>query len=132
MAALLSRGPLSLDRAYAAVRSPERGAVLLFLGTVRASEAGRPISAIEYEAYEAMALRELEKAAALAAARHGAAVHAVHRLGPVPAGEPSVIVAAAAAHRAEAFAACRDVIEALKAAVPIWKTDFLPAAAEAR
>ncbi|MBI3300353.1 MAG: molybdenum cofactor biosynthesis protein MoaE [Elusimicrobia bacterium] len=124
MGVRLTREPLSLDAVYAAVRSPARGGVALFSGVVRASEDGAPISRIDYEAYEPLALKELARIAARAEESHGAAVEVHHRLGPVPAGEASVLVAAAAAHRAEAFAACREVIDRLKETVPIWKADF--------
>lgn len=124
MPVLLTRDPLSLDAVYAAVRSPQRGGVVLFSGVVRDLEDGAPIGAIGYEAYEPMAAKELARIAAAAEAAHGAVVTVHHRLGPVPAGEASVLVAAAAAHRAEAFAACREVIDRLKETVPIWKADF--------
>ena len=124
MPVLLTRDPLSLDAVYAAVRSPKRGGVVLFSGVVRDLEDGAPVSAIGYEAYEPLAAKELARIAAAAEAAHGAAVTVHHRLGPVPAGEASVLVAAAAEHRAEAFAACREVIDRLKETVPIWKADF--------
>lgn len=124
MAVLLTREALSLDAAYSAVRSPKCGGVVLFSGVVRDTEAGAPVAAIGYEAYEPMAAKELARIAAAAEAAHGAAVVIHHRLGPVPAGEASVLVAAAAAHRAEAFAAAREVIDRLKEIVPIWKVDF--------
>ena len=125
MAVLLPREPLSLDAVYAAVRSPERGGVVLFSGVVRDTEGGAKIGAIGYEAYEPLAAKELARIVAAAEAAHGAAVAVHHRLGPVAAGEASVLVAAAAAHRPEAFAACREVIDRLKETVPIWKADFL-------
>lgn len=124
MPVLLTRETLSLDAVYAAVRSTERGGVVLFSGVVRDTEDGARIGAIGYEAYEALALKELGRIVAAAEAAHGAAVAVHHRLGPVPAGEASVLVAAGAAHRAEAFAACREVIDRLKETVPIWKADF--------
>ena len=124
MSVKLTREPLSLDAAYAAVRAPGRGGVALFAGVVRDSEAGTPVSAIGYEAYEPLAIKELARIALAAERAHAAAVEVHHRLGKVPAGEASVLVAAAAAHRAEAFAACREVIDRLKETVPIWKADF--------
>ncbi|HVE13111.1 MAG TPA: molybdenum cofactor biosynthesis protein MoaE [Elusimicrobiota bacterium] len=127
MEILLTREPLSLDAACRAVRAPGRGGVVLFLGEVRPEEKGKAVSSIEYEAYESMARKELERLAAGAERAHGAAVAVHHRLGPVPAGETSVIVAAASAHRAEAFAACREVIDRLKESAPIWKASFAEA-----
>lgn len=124
----LTREPLSLDEAYAVVRSPELGGIVVFSGSVRDSEEGRPLGAIEYEAYESMARSLLERLCAEVESRHSARAAVFHRLGSVPAGEPSVLVAAAAAHRAEAFAACRELIDRLKTDIPIWKTSFTPAA----
>lgn len=120
----LTRAPLSLPPLLSAVSSPSRGAVVAFLGCVRGSEAGEPVSAIDYEAYEAMAERELAAAVRRTEARFGAAVALSHRLGRVPAGEASVAIATAAPHRREAFEACRFMIETLKSKAPIWKTGF--------
>lgn len=124
MAVRLSADRLSLDAAYAEVRSDERGGVVIFSGVVRATEAGAPIAAISYEAYESMAAKELARIVAEAEREHGACVAVHHRTGRVPVGEASVLVAAAAAHRAEAFAACRQVIDRLKETAPIWKAEF--------
>lgn len=124
MAVKLTPDRLSLDAAYEEVRSGERGGVVIFSGTVRSTEEGAPIAAISYEAYESMAAKELARIVAEAQREHGAAVAVHHRTGRVPVGEASVLVAAAAAHRAEAFAACRQVIDRLKQTAPIWKAEF--------
>jgi molybdopterin synthase catalytic subunit len=100
------------------------GAVAVFRGVVRADNRGREVEAIEYECYRAMAEREVLAVLYDAAARYelrGARV--VHRTGIVRAGESSVLVAVAAAHRAPAFDALRDIVEALKRRAPIWKKE---------
>jgi molybdopterin synthase catalytic subunit/molybdopterin converting factor small subunit len=123
--ARLSAEPLDATRLLDAVRGPDAGALVTFFGTVRAESRGRAVTALEYEAYEPMALAWLERLARAARAEHGALRVAVwHRVGRVPVGGDSVCIAVAAAHRAEAFAAARHVIEGLKADVPIWKREF--------
>jgi molybdopterin synthase catalytic subunit len=104
----------------------ERGGVVTFLGVVRkGAEDGRLVSALRYEAYDEMALREFEAIGAEARERFGGVfVAIVHRVGEVPAGEISVAVLAAAAHRAAAFDACRYAIDQLKERAPIWKHEL--------
>lgn len=123
----LTTSPLDIGEAFRCVCGPDAGGTALFVGTVRDAEEGRPIAGIAYEAYEGMAFKELAACAAKAEERHGARVAVRHRLGAVPAGEASVVVAAAAPHREQAFQACREVIDSIKESVPIWKTSFLPA-----
>jgi molybdopterin synthase catalytic subunit len=121
---LLTGGALSLDAAFAAVVSPACGGTALFVGTTRSPNQGREVEELEYEAYQELARPALERVARAAAARHGlGAVYLAHRVGAVPRAEPSVIVAAAAPHRAEAFAGCRELIDELKRTVPIWKKE---------
>jgi molybdopterin synthase catalytic subunit/molybdopterin converting factor small subunit len=121
----LSAEPLDPARALDAVRGADAGALVTFHGTVRAGSRGKVVTALEYEAYEPMALAWLERLARAARRDHGALRVAVwHRTGRVPVGGDSVVIAVAAAHRAEAFAAGRHVIEGLKADVPIWKREF--------
>jgi molybdopterin synthase catalytic subunit len=120
----LTHQPIDRDRLLAAVQSDAAGAVAAFVGTVRDHHAGRRVSSLAYEAYEPMALRELRSIADEAARRwplHGVAL--VHRLGAVPVGDASVVVAVSSAHRAAAFDACRFGIERIKADVPIWKRE---------
>lgn len=113
--------PLDHDAIVERVHDAECGAVASFIGTVRPDEG---TVAIEYSSYEGMAERELD---AILKESNGrwpdARVEVAHRIGRVPAGEASVIVVAAAPHRDNAFAACRYVIEELKARVPIWKRE---------
>jgi len=101
------------------------GAVCLFVGVVRNENRGRAVLRLEYEAYEEMALPLMEEIAAETGRRFPVTdVRLVHRLGRLEIGEASVVVAVASPHRAEAFAACRFAIEALKAQVPIWKKEL--------
>jgi molybdopterin synthase catalytic subunit len=98
------------------------GAIVSFAGLVREQNQGRRVSFLEYEAYEPLAVRALQRIAdeardAWPAARLG--VH--HRIGRLELGEASIIIVSAAAHRADAFAACRYTIERVKQIVPIWK-----------
>ena len=108
----------------AAVAGPSAGAISLFIGTVRDSNAGMPVRGIEYSAYDAMALRELTAIAVEVESQFvGARVAVEHRVGALEVGEASVAVAVSHAHRAKAFDGCRQVIEALKKRVPIWKRE---------
>ena len=109
---------LELAALSAAVRDPRAGAVVCFEGVTR------EVPGLEYEAYVEMAQERLRAIAAEEAERHGLCAVAVeHRTGSVALGEPSVIVAASAPHRAEAFAGARAVIDRVKAEAPIWKLE---------
>jgi molybdopterin synthase catalytic subunit len=120
----LVRSPISVDALLATVASSERGGTCVFLGTVRAGGEDGAVTSIEYTAYEAMAHAELDRIMGEASERcPGARVAVVHRLGRVPVGEASIAIAAAAPHRAEAFEACRFVIEQVKTRVPVWKRE---------
>jgi MoaE-MoaD fusion protein len=121
---LLTEAPLSLDAVVRAVRSDEAGAVATFTGTARVRSRGRTVLHLDYEAYEPMAEVMLAQLAAGLRDRHeltGVAIH--HRIGRVGIGEPSVVIAVSAPHRAEAFAACREAIETLKTSIPLWKKE---------
>ena len=124
MSARLTEGPIDVARLLAEVASAELGGTVLFLGTVRRSAADGDVEAIEYSAYREMADAECGRILAEAATQWPAARIALwHRLGAVPTGEPSLAIAAAAPHRAEAFAACRFVVEQTKQRAPIWKKE---------
>ena len=113
--------PLDLATVAAAVRDPRAGAVVCFEGVTR------EVEALDYEAYVEMARAKLEAIGAEEAARHGlCAVALVHRIGRVPLSEPSVIVAASAPHRGEAFDGARALIDRVKAEAPIWKVELTP------
>lgn len=105
------------------IRADGVGGIATFFGTVRDAANGREVVALEYSSYEAMATRELESVVAEAAALGGASVIAVHRIGSLRVGDICVGIAAAHAHRAAAFDACRYVIEEIKKRVPIWKRE---------
>ena len=105
-----------------AVRDPRAGAVVLFEGVTR------EVPELDYEAYEEMATARIEAIAAEEAERHGLCAVAIeHRVGTVPLGEPSVVVAASAPHRGEAFAGARALIDRVKAEAPIWKVEVTTA-----
>jgi molybdopterin converting factor subunit 1 len=111
--------PLDLAAVSAAVRDPRAGAVVTFEGVTR------EVEALDYEAYAEMATAKLRAIGEEEAARHGlCAVALVHRCGRVPLSEPSVIVAASAPHRGEAFAGARALIDRVKAEAPIWKVEL--------
>lgn len=107
------------------VVGPAYGGVVTFLGVVRGDSGdGRTVTSLQYEAFEEMALREFETIAGEARQRFGEVrIGIVHRVGEVRAGEISVAVLAAAAHRAAAFDACRYAIDELKRRAPIWKKE---------
>ncbi len=116
--------PLEVEPAAAMVRSPSRGAVALFVGTVRNHHCGRRVTGLTYDAYRPMALERLERIVAeLVGEATDLALAVHHRLGEVPAGEPSVVIAAAAPHRDAAYVASRMTLERLKREVPIWKQE---------
>jgi len=101
---------------------PETGAEVEFRGIVRATELGRPITGLEYEAHIPMARHHLERIIArLATASPCHSVHFIHRLGWVPVGEASLYIRVRATHRTPAFTLCSGLIDQLKKHVPIWK-----------
>jgi MoaE-MoaD fusion protein len=113
--------PLDLAALAGAVRDPRAGAVVLFEGVTR------EVPELDYEAYAEMATARIEAIAAEEAERHGLCAVAIeHRTGTVPLSQPSVIVAASAPHRGEAFAGARALIDRVKAEAPIWKVEVTP------
>ncbi|MDX1546940.1 MAG: molybdenum cofactor biosynthesis protein MoaE [Rhodothermales bacterium] len=120
----LTTDPLDVGAAFAFLQSPAAGGIDLFVGTTRRWTGEEETARLVYDAYVPMAEREMRRLAEDAAARWPLeGVYLVHRLGEVPPAEASVIVGVASAHRAEAFAACRYLIDTLKKAVPIWKRE---------
>lgn len=112
---------LSVDEVLAAVADPGAGGTALFVGTVRDEDHQRAVARLSYSAHPTaveMLRMVLEKVAAEFPVR---AIAAVHRVGDLEIGDLAVVVAAACPHRAEAFAACRRLIDDLKAEVPVWK-----------
>jgi molybdopterin synthase catalytic subunit/molybdopterin converting factor small subunit len=111
--------PLSLEALSGIVSDTHAGALVTFQGVTR------EVSRLEYEAYEEMATERISQIARECLTSHGLCAVAVeHRVGAVPLGEPSVIVAVAAPHRAEAFAGAREIIDRVKAEAPIWKLEI--------
>jgi len=128
---LLSTEPLDPGAALAEVESADAGAVAAFVGTVRRRSHGRTVLHLEYEAYEEMAEQMLRALAAELKARHELTEIAIHhRLGRVEIGEPSVVIAVSAPHRAPALDACREAIDALKETIPLWKKEVYEGGAE--
>jgi molybdopterin synthase catalytic subunit/molybdopterin converting factor small subunit len=116
--------PLSLEAAVEEVTNDRAGAVATFTGTVRSESRGRTVHHLEYEAYTEMAESVMAGLATVLKARYqlqDVAIH--HRVGRVEIGEASVVIAVSAPHRADALAACKDAIDALKETVPLWKKE---------
>lgn len=120
----LSESPLDPGAAVAEVASDEAGGVASFVGTTRRHSRGRTVLHLEYEAYEGMAEQTMADLAGELKRRYDLCEVAIHhRVGRVGIGEPSVVIAVSAPHRADAFAACRDAIDTLKTSVPLWKKE---------
>ena len=125
--ARLTNEPLDAAALTAEIERPESGALATFAGVVRGetSDAGQTLLALEYTAYESMALAEMQRIMDAAAAKYGLnGARLVHRLGTLSIGEASVIAVVSSGHRAEAFDACREMIEELKVRVPIFKREI--------
>jgi molybdopterin synthase catalytic subunit len=121
----IGREPIEVEALERAVADPAAGATVTFAGTTRNGNAGRRVLHLEYEAYEPMALNEMRKLMREAGERFKIVRIAIqHRIGFVAIGETSVAIAVSAAHRAEAFEACRFAIDRLKEVVPVWKKEY--------
>ena len=121
----LTRASIDVSGLMTRVAAPSRGGAVCFIGTVRTGPDDGDVVRVAYSGYEAMVEEEFARIVEEAEARWpGSAVAAEHRLGDVPVGEPSIAIVAAAPHRAEAFAACRYVIEEAKRRLPIWKREM--------
>lgn len=122
--AQLTREPIDVDALLERVRRGGDGAVDLFLGTVRDHSDGMAVSRLDYEAYEPMALTMMgSKTEAVARRTEVSALVLIHRLGELRVGDVAIAVAAAAPHRAEAFAACQALVDDVKSDVPIFKRE---------
>jgi len=120
----LTKEAIETDVLRAAVLRPEAGAVLVFEGTTRNHHDGRSVLRLEYEAYAGMAEMEMEKVGRQVADQWPEVRIAIaHRIGVVPVGEASVVIATSAPHRDAVYAANRFAIDALKEMVPIWKKE---------
>lgn len=117
--------PLNIQQCIDWVMSPDCGGVDVFIGTVRNTTKGNPVLKLEFEAYNQMAINEINKIVKEISKQwpvQKALVH--HRTGTLQVGEVPVIIAVSAAHRDAAFEACRYIIDTLKQTVPIWKKEF--------
>jgi molybdopterin synthase catalytic subunit len=122
----ITQETLSFEHLHELVQNVQRdsaGAVVTFHGTVRNSSQGHAIEYLEYEAYRPMAENELQKIINEADERFSAQCAAMHRVGRIQVGETSVLIAVSSAHRAQAFDACRFVMDSIKHTVPIWKKE---------
>lgn len=118
---------ISVAEAIAAVSRPEAGGIDVFIGTVRSSNQGHAVTLLEYQAYASMAEKEMARIAAeIRAEIPGVELAVLHRVGSLSVGDIAVVCAASAPHRAEAFSACRLLIDRIKARVPIWKREHGP------
>jgi molybdopterin synthase catalytic subunit len=117
--------PLSPDDVAARVDDPGAGGIVIFSGVVRNETGGRPVKFLEYEAHASMAEAKLREIGAAIRARWPGVkrVAMLHRIGRLEIGEASVLIAVSAAHRGDAFAACRYAIDTLKQTVPVWKKE---------
>ncbi len=120
----LRAGPLSVDEVRAAVADPAAGGIAIFIGAVRDHDHGRGVTTLSYDAHPSAAA-ELAKVAEKVAASHPILALAVaHRTGDLQIGDLAVVAAVAAEHRDVAFAACEQLVDDVKATVPIWKHQF--------
>ena len=120
----LTEDAIDVSALRASVERPEAGAVLIFEGTTRNHHEGRTVVRLEYEAYEGMAEQQMANIGQQVASRWpDVRVSIAHRIGVVPVGEASVVVATSAPHRDAAYAANRFAIDTLKAVVPVWKKE---------
>ena len=120
----ITKSPIEPREVLSQVGAQEDGAVAMFLGIVRNSNGGRPVSGMEYEGYAEMAREQLAEIVAEAAERAQTdRLAAVHRLGALGVGEVSVAIAVSTPHRRQAFDAARYVIEEIKQRLPVWKRE---------
>lgn len=123
----LSDDPIDFGALVAAAARSSDGAHVVFAGVVRDHHEGHAVESIFYDAYRPMAEKEIGRIVAEVEARYpDAALAVVHRLGFLVVGDASIGIVATSPHRAEAFAACREVIERIKQTVPIWKKERGP------
>jgi molybdopterin synthase catalytic subunit len=118
--------PLSVDEVYTVADTPANGAIVMMSGMVRDRTAGHPVIALDYQAYEPMALQVFQQIATEIRSQWPSVQRVVihHRIGRLEVGEISVLVAVGCPHRLEAFAACQYGIDSLKDRAPIWKKEY--------
>lgn len=121
----ITTDPIDVASAIKYLGSAQAGAIDLFLGVVRDNTQERPVDHLEYEAYDRMAVSEMQKIAEEANRRWPLVSHTIiHRKGTLLIGEIAVLIGVATAHRADAFEACRYIIDTIKQTVPIWKKEI--------
>lgn len=121
----LTHNPIDTSKIMAAAMAQQAGAVNVFIGTVRNQTAGQAVTKLEYEAYEPMAISEIQKIVNMAYERwHLIGWAFSHRIGTLMPGEIAVVVAVSTPHRKDSFAACQFIIDSIKKSVPIWKKEF--------
>jgi molybdopterin synthase catalytic subunit len=121
----ITTDPIDMNAAYQYVSTDAAGAITFFFGTVRDSTNDRPVERLEYEAYDRMALTKMQEIADEACQRWDVRKYAIiHRKGNLAIGDIAVLIAVATPHRADAFDACRYIIDTLKQSVPIWKKEI--------
>lgn len=120
----ITTDPIDVAAALSYLQSTQAGAIDLFLGVVRDNTQDRPVDRLEYEAYDRMAISEMRKIADEAHHRWPILRYTIiHRKGTLLIGEMAVLIGVATAHRADAFEACRYIIDTIKQTVPIWKKE---------
>lgn len=115
--------PINAQELLDSVAAPSHGAQALFLGVVRDQDGGKAVSAVTYDCFRPLAVREMNAILEEAEARFGVRAAAVHRVGLLKVGEISLGVATACAHREAAFAASRWIVEQIKRRLPVWKKE---------
>lgn len=116
-----------MEEVIRSLKTSKIGAIAAFLGVVRGESEGHQVQRLEIEAYEEMALKDLEEIRKKALETYGIKdASIIHRVGTLGVSENIVLIAVSAAHREEAFEACRFVLEELKKLVPIWKKEYTP------
>lgn len=127
MTGFLTDERIDAERLAASVMRPSDGALAMFSGVVRNHHEGRPVESILYEAWRPMAEQEMRRIIDELSRKYpDVNIAAQHRLGLLAVGDASIVIACSSPHRAEAFAACREVIDRIKETVPIWKKERTP------
>lgn len=121
----ISKAPISIDSVVRSVRSIEAGGIVTFVGTVRGESRGKRVTRMELEAATDLAKKDLLRIARGASSKFDTtSISVVHRIGNLRPGDTIVAISVSAAHRREAFAACRHIIDEMKKTTPIWKKEF--------
>lgn len=125
MFARIQKEKIDVGAMIESTRNPESGALVTFQGTVRRYSGDVEVVSLHYEAYQEMAIRRMEKIISLARDKFGVEdINVIHRIGDMELTEDTVVICVSSAHRADAFSACRYVIDSIKEDVPIWKQDI--------